>query len=185
MKLLLIRLWVILTREVLKSKNSWIFRRWPSSSCGAQSWMAASWLYGQSYSSFPGFQISRTKQMVFHSPRSSQLGHPHLICRKLSGRENSGWMALLKCKECKQEISSRAPACPHCGCPLSTIKGISKKLKSHVVLSSIIFWIGLIWLFAIIRQAKDLSDMVGPPILIAASLAWYVITKVRIWWHRE
>ena len=28
-------------------------------------------------------------------------------------------MALLKCPECSQEVSSRATSCPHCGCPIS------------------------------------------------------------------
>ncbi|MBK6435919.1 MAG: hypothetical protein IPF83_08695 [Rhodanobacteraceae bacterium] len=27
-------------------------------------------------------------------------------------------MALIPCSECRREISSRAPACPHCGCPV-------------------------------------------------------------------
>ncbi|MDO4198370.1 MAG: hypothetical protein Q4D13_05230 [Erysipelotrichaceae bacterium] len=27
-------------------------------------------------------------------------------------------MALVKCKECGKEISSKAATCPHCGCPL-------------------------------------------------------------------
>lgn len=28
-------------------------------------------------------------------------------------------MALIKCPECEKEISDKAPACPHCGCPLT------------------------------------------------------------------
>lgn len=27
-------------------------------------------------------------------------------------------MALLKCEDCGREVSSKAPACPHCGCPV-------------------------------------------------------------------
>lgn len=26
-------------------------------------------------------------------------------------------MAIIACPDCQKEISSRAPACPHCGCP--------------------------------------------------------------------
>ena len=26
-------------------------------------------------------------------------------------------MALIECPECNKEISDKAPACPHCGCP--------------------------------------------------------------------
>jgi hypothetical protein len=28
-------------------------------------------------------------------------------------------MALIQCPECKREISNKAAACPHCGCPQS------------------------------------------------------------------
>ena len=27
-------------------------------------------------------------------------------------------MALIKCRECSKQISDKANACPHCGCPL-------------------------------------------------------------------
>ena len=35
-------------------------------------------------------------------------------------------MALISCSECGKEISDRATACPHCGCPLTTEKEIKK-----------------------------------------------------------
>ena len=28
-------------------------------------------------------------------------------------------MALIMCPDCKREVSDKAEACPHCGCPLS------------------------------------------------------------------
>lgn len=31
-------------------------------------------------------------------------------------------MALIKCSECGKEISDKASACPHCGCPMGEIK---------------------------------------------------------------
>ena len=38
-------------------------------------------------------------------------------------RENEGGvdMALIKCTECGKEISDKATACPHCGCPMTEI----------------------------------------------------------------
>ena len=35
-------------------------------------------------------------------------------------------MALIKCEECGKEISDRADACPHCGCPISHVKPVTR-----------------------------------------------------------
>ena len=43
-------------------------------------------------------------------------------------------MALIKCPECGKEISDQAPACIHCGFPLSKLKTVKEK-KEGVVLS--------------------------------------------------
>ena len=37
-------------------------------------------------------------------------------------------MALIKCPECGKEISDRAQACIHCGCPLATNESICGKI---------------------------------------------------------
>ena len=31
-------------------------------------------------------------------------------------------MALIKCPECGKEISDKAGACPHCGCPIGNVQ---------------------------------------------------------------
>lgn len=38
-------------------------------------------------------------------------------------------MALITCPECQKEISSLAPACPHCGFPLSQLEGVGPDSK--------------------------------------------------------
>ena len=51
-------------------------------------------------------------------------------------------MALIKCSECGKEISSKAAACPYCGCPIeSTVKeGIVRiKMPNNIVEG----WVGL------------------------------------------
>lgn len=35
-------------------------------------------------------------------------------------------MALIKCSECGQEVSDKAPACPHCGAPLRSSVAVDK-----------------------------------------------------------
>lgn len=41
-------------------------------------------------------------------------------------------MALIKCPECGEQVSDKAPACIHCGCPLSTTTNASKKFYVEV-----------------------------------------------------
>ena len=51
-------------------------------------------------------------------------------------------MALIKCSECGKEISSKASACPYCGCPIEeTVKeGIVRiKMPNNIVEG----WVGL------------------------------------------
>lgn len=43
-------------------------------------------------------------------------------------------MALIACKECKQQISDQAKMCPHCGCPI-------KKQKSGLGIAGMILGI--------------------------------------------
>ncbi len=38
-------------------------------------------------------------------------------------------MALMKCQECGKEISDKAEACPHCGCPVEKMLRKQKKMK--------------------------------------------------------
>lgn len=51
-------------------------------------------------------------------------------------------MALIKCPECKREISNRANSCPYCGCPLAetiTTGTVRIKMPNNVVDG----WVGL------------------------------------------
>ena len=40
-------------------------------------------------------------------------------------------MALIKCKECGKEISDKATACPHCGCPVQTADGAKVEMQEE------------------------------------------------------
>lgn len=52
-------------------------------------------------------------------------------------------MALINCPECKKEISNKATACPHCGCPIGKKpKSSSDKLLDVVRFLLIIFILG-------------------------------------------
>lgn len=108
-------------------------------------------------------------------------------------------MALIKCPECNNQVSSTAASCPKCGAPiagstgagtpLTTTQLTSKRLKTQVIFSSLIFWVGLIWLiFAIVAasqgNASDSAPAV-PGIITFIGAVWGIITKIRIWWHHK
>ncbi len=108
-------------------------------------------------------------------------------------------MALMNCPECNNQVSSTAASCPHCGAPiaeaigrkapgapLTTIQGTSKRLKLHVILSSIVFWIGVVWLIVGINTAKEGEQSSAVPVIfLLVGVVWYVVTRYRIWWHHK
>ena len=108
-------------------------------------------------------------------------------------------MALISCPECGREISSAAPACPGCGAPIATAQSMqtigvpvttmqetSKRLKGHTVLASLMVGVGVLWGSASSPTSADhwLSS-VGPTLMILGGLVWYLVTKVRVWWHHR
>jgi uncharacterized OB-fold protein len=102
-------------------------------------------------------------------------------------------MALIKCGECGNEVSTKASSCVNCGAPISTSKEIkavgsklyttqatSKKLKLHSLISS-----GLI-ILGIIMLANSGSEPTTTPILLMLlGLFWFILNRVRIWWHHK
>ena len=49
-------------------------------------------------------------------------------------------MSMIKCTECGKEISDKATACPHCGCPMTEILSATKEEENlHYECDSICF----------------------------------------------
>lgn len=105
-------------------------------------------------------------------------------------------MALVKCPECGTQVSTAASACPKCGAPiatpgigtpLSTIQQTSKRLKVHIIFSSLAFWIGLIWFLVAINSESQPPSAPSPiPVfLFLIGAIWFLVTKFRIWWHHK
>lgn len=76
---------------------------------------------------------------------------------------------LIKCSECGKKFSDNAPACPHCGCPISAqkTKPLKKKMdpkeKKKTIIAAIIaiLVVGGVWLalsissFVIRKQGQE------------------------------
>ena len=110
-------------------------------------------------------------------------------------------MALINCSECSKEVSDKATNCPHCGAPiasaketkatgspLSTVQETSKRFKLQTVIASLMLWMGVI--LTVVQINSPPTDTDGEPlfigmILLVVGLVWYIITRIRIWWHHK
>lgn len=108
-------------------------------------------------------------------------------------------MALIACPECKQQVSNTAVGCPHCGAPiagaddgeaagavLTTTQETSKRLKVQIIFASLVFWPSLFWAIVQLGAAQEGQGSASTPLfLLLASFSWYMVTKLRIWWHHK
>lgn len=108
-------------------------------------------------------------------------------------------MPLINCPDCAAEVSDRAPSCLRCGAPiasaveskaagaaLTTTQGTSKKLKMQSLLSSILFWLGVALTIGMAQSGNgNEDDMLVPVLMTMIGLVWYLVTKIRIWWHHD
>ena len=107
-------------------------------------------------------------------------------------------MALINCSECKKEVSDKAASCPHCGAPifiareskaagapLTTIQETSKKLKAQKVIASLMFWFGFMWLVVDSNAIVRPGESIAAPAITSLGFVWYIVTRIRIWWHHK
>jgi hypothetical protein len=99
-------------------------------------------------------------------------------------------MPLIKCPDCLNEVSDRAPSCPKCGAPISsenittqsnlvTTQETSKTLKLQSLIAGVAIAMGtLLTLYG--ADAKPLGV-----ILAAAGIVGYIVTRFRTWWHHK
>ena len=106
-------------------------------------------------------------------------------------------MALITCEECQSDVSSAATVCPKCGnpitmaksikstgVPINTIQETSKKFKMQSLLSSTLMVLGLAVGCATIDDVDpDTSN--GGIVGFIIGFVWYIVNKVRIWWHHK
>lgn len=104
-------------------------------------------------------------------------------------------MALMNCTECDNQVSSAAANCPHCGVAIAgareasaagaqlvTIQETSKKLKLQTLISVAVVIVGVVWAMG---QSESSEPSGIPAILIFSGLVWFIVTRIRIWWHHK
>ncbi len=103
-------------------------------------------------------------------------------------------MSLTNCPDCKNEVSTLAPACPNCGRPiaaepdvkatgsqLTTTQLTAKSFKMQSALSITMLIFGILWIMNS-HVDDDESKAIGALIALAG-FAWYLINRLRSWWH--
>ena len=100
-------------------------------------------------------------------------------------------MALTRCADCGKEISDKAGACPHCGCPLAslpdivagrqvqTIERTSKKYKGRMLLCCGIA------VLALCVAISDNGIIVGEvaAFVLSVAIIFLIVTIIQAWWH--
>jgi len=108
-------------------------------------------------------------------------------------------MSLIHCPECNREISSSAATCPGCGTPiaaaadtlatgspLTTIQETSKRFKVQLLGAWALFITGVIWSFSSAKAVAAGGEVnTLPGFMVFGGVAWWVVTKFRIWWHHR
>jgi len=114
-------------------------------------------------------------------------------------------MSLINCSECNNIVSTKAEMCPNCGNPIvgkkefdvtgthvKTIQKTSKKFKIQTLLSTFLIIIGIIWGMIIICGQSQLQEpqqnynlVVVPSLFFNIGIIWYIINRIRIWWHHK
>jgi hypothetical protein len=103
-------------------------------------------------------------------------------------------MGLIKCQDCGAEVSTRAESCPKCGGPIGdtetkeakvVVEATSKNLKGHIVQCIAFFFMGLFLAFfgLVVHEPKFIS--IGLIVTFIICPIYFIVTKIRIWWHHE
>lgn len=95
-------------------------------------------------------------------------------------------MALIACRECKQQVSEKAPACPKCGAPIAahTIEATGKKWKAMQLFGAVAFLLGIFGFCSAAMQPEP-SGSTGA-VMVLMVLGGLVLTigaRVGAWWN--
>ncbi len=104
-------------------------------------------------------------------------------------------MAIIACPECGSSVSDKAPTCPQCGCPIAqtreqtaigtpvtTTQNTSKALKSQSIAALVLTVGGCSVAMTGTPGSGESAATLGAAAMVIG-LVWYVVTRIRIWWH--
>ncbi len=92
-------------------------------------------------------------------------------------------MALIKCPECRSEVSDRADKCPKCAYPLdkntsSKVKEVQLTKKKH---KKSMIWAALMGVIGFLMLLSEKTMTLGI-LIIGVTIIYSVIIKIRVFW---
>lgn len=109
-------------------------------------------------------------------------------------------MALMNCPDCAAKVSSAAPACPHCGCPMHqsgmrtgkynprhtgqivAVEQTGKGLKLQRAVAVLLLIVGFTVLFVGIQMEAG-GAMAWGAVMTGVSLPWLAYIRLASWWR--
>lgn len=102
-------------------------------------------------------------------------------------------MAIIKCPECKTEVSDKAEKCLKCAFPINekpvnvkaqTIELTSKRFKKQQLIAAAVTFIGVfIMVMSSVNNSSGGSTFGA--LLMFGGLIWSVVVRTKIWWHHK
>ena len=92
-------------------------------------------------------------------------------------------MALIKCPDCKREVSDTSDKCIHCGhifIESQLIEKTSKDLKKQQIFCIFLFFVSTIMLFS-----ENNTILVWGILMGIATVIWAIVIKIQTWWRHE
>ena len=99
-------------------------------------------------------------------------------------------MALVKCPECKTQVSDKADKCPKCAYPINNKTKSTNKVKVEEVQftkkkhKKSMIWAALMGIIGFILLFNEKTIIYGL-ILLAVTIIYSVIIKIRVFWDHD
>jgi len=93
-------------------------------------------------------------------------------------------VAIVKCPDCKKDVSSQAPACPSCGHPMAatTVEATGKKWKKMKVICFAVSAVGGLIIFSDMGHPGT-HALIGTVILFGGFIGVGVANSCAWWFH--
>ena len=86
-------------------------------------------------------------------------------------------MSLVTCPDCKNKVSSKAPACPHCGRPMGKAAAPKTRGRFTKIVSTLMTLSGLVLAFIGFENENDTHGMIGTGMFLVG-LLWFIAGRI-------